>query len=747
VLVIAVGAAVAAALSTAAPTGHRAADAVWCALFGLAATWVAARSERIALTWLAAVAAVVGVGGGWLPAVCGLLALGLAVLDGWDRRPSREVAALAGALAAQALLRGPSYGFLGLPTIVGAVAVVPAAVSAWRRAPRPERRVVGVASGVVAIVVLVAAAGAGAAALLARPDLRDAGDEAESALAILRDGELDQAVGTLEQATGHFSSASDLLDGPLAFAGRFVPVVGQHVEALRRVSVAGGELTATAGDAASSADYEKLKADNGTVDVAEVEAMAGPVRDSADALLRAQAVVADVRSPWLLDLVTSELDRLDDELVDTAPEAVNAADALAVAPRLLGADGPQRYLLQFATPGESRGAGGFVGTYGLLTADRGNLDLGDTGSTQELGPEHVDYATTPPFFPFDPPPAWDDLYGGYHVGYFPGNLSAGPDWPSDSEVARQIYAQVPGVGPVDGVLYADPTALAALLELTGPVEVDGIDEPLDASNVEQFLYVDQYVLFASDLEQRRDVLGQVSSAVFEALTSRPLPALGDLTDTLGPAVSGGHLKFVSFDPEAEALFERTGLAGAWATSPGADWLSLRSANLLPNKIDWFLHRTMDVESEVDPATGAITSTVTVTLRNDAPPDGLPEYLIANVDGLPYGTNHDALSLYTPHALTAVTVDGRDAPAQRQQGYGGNVYTVPVVVAPQSSATVVFRLEGTVPAGPDYRLDLLHQPLAHDDDVSVALRKQGSDRSTTLLEGPLEQNVQLLAIGR
>jgi hypothetical protein len=303
------------------------------------------------------------------------------------------------------------------------------------------------------------------------------------------------------------------------------------------------------------------------------------------------------------------------------------------------------------------------------------------------------------------------------------------------------------VGDTDGVLYADPTALAALLQLTGPVEVDGIDVPLDATNVETYLYRDQYVQFASDLAERRDVLGQVSAAVFQALTSRPLPPLGELTDTLGPAVSSGHLKFVSFDPDAEALFVRTGLAGAWSTSPGADWLSLRSTNLLPNKIDFFLHRSVHVSTTVDRATGELESTVTVSLRNDAPPDGLPEYLIANVQGFPYGTNQDALALYTPHALDSVHVDGEEASVQRQVGYGGHIYTVPVVIGPQSDATVEFQLHGTVPAGPDYQLELLNQPLVNVEQVTVDLRAQGADRTTTIYDGPLSENLKLFALGK
>lgn len=741
------GSAVAAALSGAHPTGLPAADAIWCALAAVLVTWAASRASAPAVVWLAGVALVVGVGGGWLPGLCGAAALATGVLSAFDRRPARDLTAISGGLALQALLRGPSFGFIGLPTLVALAAAAPVVVLGWRAAPAGERLVARRAVGGLTILVLLATLAAGVAALMVRPDLRDAGSSAEDALQLLRDGNLDEASQPLAEAADGFSSAADVLGGPLALPARAVPIVGQHIEALSRVSSAGHDLAEATGTAATSADYQALKADNGSIDLAEVRSMAAPVRASADAALRTEQVVADVRSPWLVGPVNSELDRLARELARTTPSAVNAADALEVAPTLLGGDGAKRYLLQFATPGESRGAGGFIGSYAVMDVVGGDLQLGITGSTQELGPEVVDPDTQPPLFPFVPPEGWEELYGSYHVGYFPGNVSASPSWPMDSDVARQIYTNVPGVGETDGVLYADPTALAALLELTGSIDVPGVDYPLDAGNVEQYLYVDQYVQFASDLDQRRDVLGEVTAGVFEAITSRPLPPLRDVMSVLGPVVTSGHLKFVSFEPAAEALFERTGLADAWVVTPGADWLSLRSANLLPNKIDWFLRRDMTVDTVVDPATGAVESTVTVTLTNLAPPDGLPPYLIGNVAGLPSGTNDDALSLYTPHALDSITVDGQAVGVESAPGFGGNVYTVAVTIPPQGSATVVYHLRGTVPAGPAYRLDLLHQALAHDDEVTVTLRASDGGRPLTMFDGPLAEDEQLAAIGR
>ena len=337
---------------------------------------------------------------------------------------------------------------------------------------------------------------------------------------IIREGDINDVVAPLADATDGFVRRP--CPRRAARPGRrVVTVVGQHLEALGRVSSVGETLTSTAGEAATLGELRGHQGRQRQVDLDRVRAMAPPVRASADALLDAQRVVAEVRSPWPVAPVDSELDRLANELTDAAPAAVDAADAIAIAPGLLGGDGEQRYLMMFATPGESRAAGGFVATYGVLVADQGSLALAETGSTQELAPTDIDEDVDPAPFPFDPPPGWEYLYSRYHVEYFPGNVSASPDWPMDSDVARQVYAHVPSIGETDGVLYADPTALAALLQLTGPVQVPGLDAAIDSTNVEEYLFVGQYVQYDTDVDRRRDVLADVTRSVFEAPPADP----------------------------------------------------------------------------------------------------------------------------------------------------------------------------------------------------------------------------------
>jgi hypothetical protein len=735
-----VASAVGALLADPRPVGVQPADALWTAFAGAALVLVGSRSRRLPVVWLAGVAGVVGVGGDVAGGVFGVLALAGAALIAYSRYRDRMAGAAVAAVSMQALVRGPTADQAWVVPVVAALAVLPVAVSAWQMSRRRERRRATVVLAAVGALVLLGTLTAAVAGARARPHLEGAADRAELALDLLATGDVRGATDAFEGARIRFDQASESLDGPLGHLGRVVPVVAQQLEATRRVSAAGEELSTTATRVATAADWGALTADGGRVDLDQVRAAREPVEESAVALASARRTLAEVRSPWLYPPLDRELDRFSLQLEDVADQAALAAEGLDVAPALLGAEGRRRYLVALATPGESRHAGGYVGAFAVVDATDGSLAMVGDGAIGELEPSDGPA-------PLDLPPGWDAVYGGYDVARFPGNLSASPDWPTDADVAAQIYAASDGGGPVDGVVYADPIALAAMLELTGPVDVEDVPVPLDAANAEQFLLVDQYMLYEGSVNERRDVLGNVADAVFTALTERPLPGIRGLTDVLGPAVASGHLRVTTLEPGPEQDFlTEVGAAGRFAPSPGADLLSVRSANAQASKIDAFLERDITATVDLDPRSGTVTTTVRVVLRNTLDDLELPDYVIGDGSAVPRGDNDDLLTVFSPLELSSVQLDSDPVGVQSHVDAGVNAYTVPVVVAPGESRVVTFALSGRAPAtawsGGDYRLDVLPQPLAHPDAWTVRVLDRG--REVAERAGPLLGSLQVTA---
>ena len=186
---------------------------------------------------------------------------------------------------------------------------------------------------------------------------------------------------------------------------------------------------------------------------------------------------------WVLGPLRQRMDDFDDEIRKAAPDADLASAIIdrASRPQLLGADGTRHYFVAFITPAELRGAGGFIGNYGELTAVDGRVRL----TRSRPDPRARQRRAAGPGVSGGPgrlppsvrrPPAGRLLPG----------LTFSPHFPFDADVIEQLYPQSGGER-IDGVISIDPMALAALLRFTGPIVVPGLDMPLTSANAADIL--------------------------------------------------------------------------------------------------------------------------------------------------------------------------------------------------------------------------------------------------------------------
>lgn len=704
-------AALGASLSGASPVGSTAADVAWTAAFAALVTMATARARRWTWFWLIATTAVLTGLGGWtaLPLVAALV---LALWSAQTTERDRLAGAAVGALVVQAMLRADPVGFHGLPSLVAAAITLPVLVSAYRSSPRRLRR--RQVRSALALAVLVALAGIGAlmAGLSAQAPIDDAVTNARRGSSLLQEGELSEAAARFEASSAAFRDASNAVGAPTSWPARFVPGMAQQVDAVDELAGVGADIADTAALVAVEAPYQRLKTSAGQIDLVSLERMRAPLARADRALRTGEERAGAIDNPWLVAPIATELDDLRAELSDRADEISLASEGVALAPGLLGATGDRQYLLLFTSPAETRELGGFVGAYGVLEARAGKLDLIESGSIGDLNrlvPEGG--------LDLDVAPAYEARYAAYNPARFFQNLTLVPDLPTVAAASRDAYEQVRG-RKVDGVMVIDPAGLASLLELTGPVRLDGPPGRIGPDDVEQYLLRTQYESFEGANADRRDALVDVADATFDQLTSMDLPGPARLGRVLGPAVDGEHLAFFPFLQAEQDLFSRLGTLDPFTTSADSDHLSVRTTNNGPNKIDSFLRRTVDAKVLVDPSSGEVRSTVTVVLTNEAPASGLPDYVIGNSGGSPPGTNEMTLAVYSKLGLTDLTIDGAQANAGPSRAFDGNAYDVRVDVPPGGTRTVVFELAGTPPSTRPYRLAVDPQPLARPDRFTL-----------------------------
>ena len=703
------------ALAGARPSGLLVADVLVPAGFALVVAAAAGRSRR--WTWLVLAGGAAALAGGPVARIAANLALGVALLAVTGRRRSRLAGTVVGALAVQVLLRVDAGGalvpgFAGGSALVSGALTLPVLVSAYRllgTAARARARaacVVGAAFVAGATLALAAALGS------ARSEAARGLDDVRAGLTLALSGD-QRAAGTMADAALALAAARDRLAPWWAWPARLVPVLGHQAAAMDIAVGEAARLAATASTATAAADLAGLRVVDGALDLDRLAEVRSPLAAVTTALERAARRLEEIRSPWLLPPVRDRIDAVHRRARQAAVGAHTAAAVVDAVPGLLGVSGERRYVVAFVTPAESRGAGGYMGSFGEVTADGGRLTLTRAGRTLEL----MDAPVRPPR-PIPGPAEYVTRYGRFKPEKSLGDIGYSPDFPTVAQVLEGEYERAGGVA-VEGAVSVDPYALAALLELTGPVPVAGIDEPLTAANAAEVLLFQQYVRFPA-VSERLDFLADATAAVLERLTEGPLPDFRRVIEVLGPVVRQGRLMVHSARGGEQAVLAAIGLDGSLPDPAGGDFLSVVTQNSANNKIDVFLHRAVAYRATFEPGTGRVDATVEVTLRNDAPAAGLPHYVIGSTDPtLPAGTNRMYLSVYTPHRLTAARLDGVPLAMESARELGRYVHSAFVTLGAGRQGVVRLQLSGQLDGG-SYRIGYAPQPLVNPDTVQLAV---------------------------
>ncbi|WP_240134354.1 DUF4012 domain-containing protein [Streptomyces sp. MUM 178J] len=483
-----------------------------------------------------------------------------------------------------------------------------------------------------------------------------------------------------------------------------VPYLGRPVTTVRGIAqaadrLAGDVLPPLVGLAARPSD------DAGH---SGLHALLSELRGSAAALEQAARAAAETRTladglpraSWVPGLDRAR-DQLVSQLQRTAPAMADMAVAGRVLPSMLGMDGPRRYIVVFQNTAEARGTGGLPGAFTVLTLDQGRprFETFDIDTTLahvrpdiDLGAEYrAQYGA------MDPTGTW-------------ANSNVSPHFPYAARIWTAAWSKYSGQR-VDGAAAVDPSALARLLQATGPGRLpDGT--ALTADNVLELTQRTSYARFADSRERKAFLLGvaRAAATTFTGALSTP----GQLPELLKAAYDitrQGRLKVWSAERREQSLLQQRPLAGALPSQPGPI-AGVVVNNAAGGKLDYYLDRELHwIPGDCTRHGRKVTARV--TLGNRAPASGLPPYVTQRVDDPPYptrpGDNRVLVSYYASSGarLSGATLDGQPVTVGTSVERGHAVYTLDVELPAQSSRTLTLHLLEPIS---DRTPVLLNQPL-------------------------------------
>lgn len=597
--------------------------------------------------------------------------------------------------------------------------------AARRRATgRTARRALALLATLVVAWFVIVGAVTGYRAWQANQDL-------ESAKAAITAGDQAAASAAVAAAADSVGAVQGALDRPPLSLLRVVPYVDTNVVGAQAL-LAGGQQALQAAGAASEV-FGDLTGDgqgqglldDGRIQYDLVADMKPQIKALDPMLTTARDTLTDLPtdvSPVLRGLQEKALAE-----IGGVQRGIDIYARLAPAlPGLLGDESPQTYLVVFHNPAELYAGGGASLSAAVLQFDRGTMEVLDKG------------AVSSHFFPGNPRVPWDPKAGEPY--YALENAADGFAWSNlhqDYRIAGEDLMRswvANGQDPVDGVISLDPSALAAVLRATGPIQSPGYGE-ISADNLVQKLLYDGYGQFERDQVQRQELNNQLVDEMLARLQS------GSAALSVGRAIMAtapeGHIRIHLSRDRLARVLRKAEVDGAQpAAKP--DRVAFFTQNQNQSKVDIFQQRSVHHEVRLR-ADGSAKVVQTAEVSNTAPEGGWP--LMAREGYRTRWAFHWNLVLL-PEGARNVRIEANAGQVRRDDRDFRDIDGRPVVrigrwIPPGDTSviTTTYTLPaGTFGSGQDlaYRATVEHQLLLNPQRLTVSVT--GPTRPTARL-GP------------
>ncbi len=415
------------------------------------------------------------------------------------------------------------------------------------------------------------------------------------------------------------------------------------VAAAYNISEATGDLINLYGDLSGKSGGPKIFSD-GAVDLARLKTL--PAQSSRLKQQIDQAVT-DLGNIVATTFFSDPLSRIRDRaLREVVPiqSGVNTLNEITpVLPDALGANGTKRYLIAINNQAEMRASGGAPLSLVMVEFQDGRVSIPIRGQT-----------STQLFPPINAKVNW---FGPSLNPFFAQNPRDDPFvvtnmHPNFLYSAKEMMAAWSGKwdGPsypeVDGVVTVDLTAIAAVLDATGPIQSDVFGE-VTGKQIGQILLIDAYQDFG---QEDAAVRQEANQALLDQLLARILSGsdLVNAGQALFSTAPGRHFQMFMKDPTLEQLALQSNSAGIVSDPQVGDWSALYTQNGNQSKVDVFQQRNVLVNVNLE-ANGSARVTQQLTLTNATPadqPEGPPERVGYETSWL-----KNAYLLYVPDSAT------------------------------------------------------------------------------------------------
>lgn len=264
--------------------------------------------------------------------------------------------------------------------------------------------------------------------------------------------------------------------------------------------------------------------------------------------------------------------------------------------KILGQDNPKSYLLLFQNNSEMRATGGFIGTYGLLTLDKGEIK-----KLSIKGIFDADGQLREKIIPPRPIQKISTAWSMHDANWF-------ADFPTSAEKVAWFYEKTGGP-TVDGVISFTPTVIERLMKLTGSVFMPNYGLTLTPENFVELIQYQVEVDYDQELNQPKKILADLAPLFIERLGQLSSPKRKEALEIIFDCLKEKHILIYFRDSSLEKLSVEEGWSGQLLKTD-KDYLSVVSSNICGYKTDRVIEESIQHQTEIQPD-GSIIDTLTI----------------------------------------------------------------------------------------------------------------------------------------
>lgn len=415
--------------------------------------------------------------------------------------------------------------------------------------------------------------------------------------------DFEKANASLEKALASFKTAQDEYQ-TLRWL-RVMPYLGNQLNALDKILSAGistGESLLTISGIANEIITPFQKDDEislSTLSVEETKSLLKSIVESKPSLEEAKVQIDEavyylnsINQRGLVGKIKEVLQPLQEKIPQLQHGIEVSISASQILPWIGGYPESKTYLFLLENNTELRPTGGFIGTYGILKVKDGDIQSFKTDNVYNLDEPAAEWVSEDPPWPLT-------RYNAVHNWYLR-DSNWSPDFPTAAKKAEYFYNLERGPEKnIDGVIAVTPTFIQSLLNLTGPITVNGLE-----FNNENLVDTLQYQVDRGFLSQgldesaRKEIIGILSKDILDKVLELPRSKWPDLWEVFNKDIEEKQILIYSKDKDIQNFIEKENWGGK-IYNPTGDYLAVIDANLASLKTDPFVKRTINYTVDRD----------------------------------------------------------------------------------------------------------------------------------------------------